>query len=117
MKNEMKSNLNPQEEKQCVDTVEAQRITLVDQHDVEYEFIILDEFSCEEKDYLALVSCDEKDEQASANDPGETNDITVVRKIVQGDGFALVAVTEAQELLAVSRVIEARFGHLGGEEA
>lgn len=110
---EMENNLSREEEEACIQSVDMQRITLVDQQDEEYEFIILDEFDCQGKSYLALASCDEKTDNGTISDPGESNDITVVRKQEAGGEMTLVAVTDADELLAVSKVIEARFGHLG----
>ena len=45
--------------------VEEQRITLVDSQDEEYNFLILDEFRYNDKQYLALASCDEKTDTGS----------------------------------------------------
>lgn len=94
--------------------VEAERITLVDDKGEEYDFLILDRFRSGEKSYLALVSCDEKTDMGYGDDPGESNDITVVREGETGGERSFFAVTDADELLAVAKVVEERFGHLGG---
>ena len=94
--------------------VEAERITLVDDKEEEYDFLILDRFQLSGKCYLALVSCDEKTDMGHGNDPGEANDITVVREEEAGGERSFFAVTDADELLAVAKMVEERFGHLGG---
>ena len=94
--------------------VEEQRITLVDSQDAEYDFLILDEFCYNEQQYLALASCDEKTDTGSGNDPSEANDITVVRVGEDAGQPMLFAVTDADELYGVAKLVEERFGHLGG---
>lgn len=94
--------------------VEEQRITLVDSQDEEYNFLILDEFRYNDKQYLALASCDEKTDTGSGNDPGEANDITVVRVEEAAGQPMLFAVTNGDELYGVAKLVEKRFGHLGG---
>ena len=47
------------------------------------------------------------------DDPGEANDITVVWEGETGGERSFFAVTDADELLAVAKVVEERFGHLG----
>ena len=93
--------------------VDSLRITLVDNTDTEYEFIILDEIEHEGRRYLALVSCDEKVDQGSENDPGEGNDITIVGVEGDGEDTRISAVTAPDVLLALSRIIDGKFGHLG----
>ena len=94
--------------------VEEQRITLVDSQDEEYNFLILDEFRYNDKQYLALASCDEKTDTGSGFDPGEANDITVVRVGEAAGQPMLFAVTNGDELYGVAKLVEERFGHLGG---
>ena len=93
--------------------VEAERITLVDDKGEEYDFLILDRFRLGKKSYLALASCDEKTDMGHGDDPGEANDITVVWEGETGGERSFFAVTDADELLAVAKVVEERFGHLG----
>ena len=66
-----------EENKALEQTVEENRITLVDSQNEEYEFIVLDEIEYDSKTYLALVSCDEKTDMGTEYDPGESNDVTV----------------------------------------
>ena len=94
--------------------VEEQRITLVDSQDEEYNFLILDEFRYNDKQYLALASCDEKTDTGSGFDPSEANDITVVRVGEAAGQPMLFAVTNGDELYGVAKLVEERFGHLGG---
>ena len=94
--------------------VEEQRITLVDSQDEEYNFLILDEFRYNDKQYLALASCDEKTDTGSGFDPGEANDITVVRVGEAAGQPMLLAVTIGDELSGVATLVVERFGHLGG---
>ena len=106
----LKHHVASPEEKALEHNVEEQRITLVDGKDTEYEFIILDELQVNGKQYLALVSCDEKDEKSSGNDMG--GDITVVEKHGDAPNMSLSAVTDTEELLAVSMELEKKYGHL-----
>lgn len=94
--------------------VENDRITLIDSKNEEYEFIILEEFSYNSNKYLALAACDEKTDTGGPNDPGEANDITVVRvgQTPEGGEPGYFAVSDPEELYAVAQLIEARFGHL-----
>ncbi len=103
-------------ERELEQKVEETRITLVNSREEEYDFLVLDEFCCRENRYLALVPCDEKTDPGSGNDPGESNDITVVR-VGEADGRPMLfAVTDAEELYGVAKLVEERFGHLGGEK-
>lgn len=99
--------------KQIEKMVEEQRITLVDGKDTEYEFIVLNELVINGKHYLALASCDEKDEKISGNGiGGDMDDITVVRKYGEAPDMSLSAVTDTEELLAVAKELENMYGHL-----
>lgn len=100
-------------ERELEQKVEEARITLVDSRDEAYDFLILDEFECRERRYLALTPCDEKTDTGSGNDPGEANDITVVRVGGTEEEPAFFAVTDAEELYAAAKIVEERFGHLG----
>lgn len=93
--------------------VEQQRITLVDSQNEEYQFIILEELEYQSNTYLALVSCDEKTDMGNEYDPGEANDITIVRVVQMGEETIMTAVTDAEELYAVGKLVEAHYGHLG----
>ena len=109
----LRNHVASPEEKALEHKVEEQRITLVDGKDTEYEFIILDELQVNGKQYLALVSCDEKDEKSSGNDMGgDMDDITVVEKHGDAPNMSLSAVTDTEELLAVSMELEKKYGHL-----
>lgn len=108
-------NIKTAEEQRLENCVEADRITLVDGQNEEYEFLVVDEFDIGGKHYLALVSCDEKTDMGNGSDPGESNDITVVRAGMAGGEQTLFAVTDADELLTVARAVESRFGHLGDQ--
>lgn len=112
---EMKDTNKTAEEARLEENVEMQRITLVDSSNEEYEFLILDELEYNGNTYLALVSCDEKTDTGNEYDPGEGNDVTVVRVGGAGQEKTLFAVTDAEELYAVGKLIEERFGHLGDE--
>ena len=101
-----------EENKVLEQTVEENRITLVDSQNEEYEFIVLDEIEYDSKTYLALVSCDEKTDMGNEYDPGESNDVTVVRVGEAGNERTLFAVTDAEELYAVAKIVEERYGHL-----
>ena len=101
-----------EENKALEQTVEENRITLVDSQNEEYEFIVLDEIEYDSKTYLALVSCDEKTDMGNEYDPGEANDVTVVRVGEAGNEIKLFAVTDAEELYAVAKIVEERYGHL-----
>ena len=93
--------------------VDESRITLVDRQDEEYSFLILDEFEYEGKQYVAMTSCDEKADVGSGGDPGETNDITVVRTEKRDGQPMFFAITDDRELYEVAKIVEKRFGHLG----
>lgn len=109
------SGIKPAEELELENRVEAERITLVNDQNEEYDFIIVDEFDFNNNHYLALVSCDEKTDMGNGDDPGEANDITVVRVREAENGKSLFAVTDADELFAVAKIVEERFGHLSPE--
>lgn len=100
------------EEVRLEETVENDRITLVDSNNEEYEFIILEELEYKSRTYLALVSCDEKTDMGNDHDPGEANDITIVRVGEAENEKTLYAVTDAEELYAVGKIIEEKYGHL-----
>ena len=108
----LKDHVDTEEEKALINAVEEARITLVDEKDVEYEYIILDKFELNGSTYLALASCDEKNELGGAIDATEGDDITVVRQYGEGDQVGYSAITDDQELLSVSRVVTDKFGHL-----
>lgn len=101
-----------QQESEMEKKVTDCRITLVDSRGVEYEFIILDEIDYQEQKYLALVPCDEKTDMGSETDPGEANDIVVVREEIRDGEKSLAAVTDSEELYGVARIIDQRYGHL-----
>lgn len=102
-----------EENKTLEQAVEENRITLVDSQNEEYEFIVLDEIEYDSKTYLALVSCDEKTDMGNEYDPGESNDVTIVRVGEIGGETNLFAVSDAEELYAVAKLVEERYGHLG----
>ncbi len=110
----LKDHQDTAEEQALVHAVDETRITLVDDQDEEYEYMILDEFDWEGKTYLALASCDEKNEGSGSLDANEMDDITVVRKFGEGDNISFGAVTDEHELLAVSRIISDKYEHLMG---
>ena len=107
----LKDHKDTEVEQELVRAVDEMRITLVDDTDTEYEYIILDEYELNGNTYLALASCDEKDEKGGG-DPGEWDDITIVRKFGSGDQVSYGAVTDDRELLDAARVFEDKFGHL-----
>ena len=107
----LKNHKDTEEEQDLIHAVDETRITLVDDQDDEYEYMILDEFVVNGKTYLALASCDEKEEKGSG-DPGEWDDITIVRKYSEGGQVSFGAVTDDRELLDAARVFEDKFGHL-----
>lgn len=109
---EMKDTKKIDEDIRLEEDVETQRITLVDNKNEEYEYLVLDEIDYNGNTYLALVSCDEKTDMGNEYDPGEANDVTVVRVGGMGEEKTLFAVTEAEELYAVGKIIEERYGHL-----
>lgn len=95
--------------------VDEEIITLVNEKGEEYNFIVLDEFAYNGNQYLALSPCDEKTDMGFGDDPGEANDITIVRQgIVDGD-VNFFAVTDADELYAIAKMIDEKYGHLTGE--
>ena len=108
----LKNRKDTEEDKELIAAVEETRITLIDGQNQEYEFIIIDEFENEGKTYLALVSCDSKDERGTTAEADAIDDITVVEKQGEGENLNFVAVTDPAELLAVSKIIEKKFGHL-----
>ena len=108
----LKGRKETEEDKELISSVDETRITLVDSKDEEYEFMILDEFENKGKKYLALVSCDSKDERGSVAEADELDDITVVEKHGEGESLNFSAVTDTDELLEISRIIEKKFGHL-----
>lgn len=101
-----------EENKALEQTVEENRITLVDSQNEEYQFIVLDEIELDTKKYLALVSCDEKTDMGNEYDPGEANDVTIVRVGEVGGEMNLFAVNDAEELYAVAKIVEEKYGHL-----
>lgn len=109
----LRGNFDMSDHKQIEKMVEEQRITLVDGKDTEYEFIVLNELVINGKHYLALASCDEKDEKISGNGMGgDMDDITVVQKHGEAPNMSLSAVTDTEELLAVAKELENMYGHL-----
>lgn len=101
-----------EENKVLEQTVEENRVTLVDSQNEEYQFIVLDEIEYNSQTYLALVSCDEKTDMGNEYDPGESNDVTIVRVGEIGGETNLFAVNDAEELYAVAKIVEEKFGHL-----
>lgn len=94
-------------------TLEVNRgITLVDQNNLEYEYMILDELRYRERDYLALVPCDEKTDMGTSTDPGESNDIIVVRVEGGEEDRTIAAVTDPEELYEIAKIINQKYGHL-----
>ena len=108
----LKGRKESEEDKELISSVDETRITLIDSKDEEYEFMILDEFENKGKKYLALVSCDSKDERGSVAEADELDDITVVEKHGEGENLNFSAVTDTDELLEISKIIEKKFGHL-----
>ncbi len=104
--------MTEKQENKWENLVTESRITLVDNQDTEYEFIILEELEYQGARYLALVSCDEKTDVGSGDDPGEGNDIVVVRTDEVDGERVISAVTDAEELYALSKIIDEKFGHL-----
>ena len=107
----LKNHKDTEQEQALVYSVDQRRITLVDDKDDEYEYIIIDEYEVNGNTYLALASCDEKDEKGGG-DPGEWDDITIVRQYAEGDNVSYGAVNDDQELLAAARVFEDKFAHV-----
>ena len=101
-----------QEEMNLEQCVDEQRVTLIDDQDTEYEFIIVDEFECDGKIYYALVSCDEKVEKGSATGDSEGDEITVVRVEMNDNQPFFFAINDADELYKVAKIVEQKFGHL-----
>ncbi len=100
-------------QKKAAESVEERRITLIDNKDREYEFMILNEYEHDGKHYLALVSSDEKDDVGNgADDQGELNDITIVRKTQISGKMEIESITDPQELLEVSRLVSEDYEHL-----
>ncbi|MGN1388657.1 MAG: DUF1292 domain-containing protein [Bulleidia sp.] len=124
MENENKNIFSPyqgqketEDQKKAAEAVEERRITLVDNKDREYEFMVLDEYEYRGNRYLALVSVDEKDDVGNgADDQGELNDITIVRKREIGGEMQIESITDPQELLEVSRLVSADYEHLLSKE-
>lgn len=105
-------------QKKAAESVEERRITLVDNKDREYEFMVLDEYECRGNQYLALVSVDEKDDVGNgADDQGELNDITIVRKRMLDGQMVIESITDPKELLEVSRLVSADYEHLLNQKA
>jgi hypothetical protein len=104
------------EELELEQNVEEDRITLVNDQDEEFDYIIIDEFDYKENHYLALAPCDEKTDMGGGSDPGESNDITVVREGEVGGEVTFFAVNDADELYALAKIIDDRFGHLSDTE-
>ena len=110
---EVKENKLSPEDVAASARVESQQITLVDNKGEEYEFLVLDEIPYLGADYLALVSCDEKDKDAGNESlDGSMNDITVVEKRKEGDDFTIYPVSDLEVLRALSDIIEKKYGHL-----
>lgn len=87
-------------------------ITLVDEHDKEYEYLVLNRLSVGGKRYLALAAANDKSGVKPGEDFVPDEDITVVREFGEGDALSYGAVTDADELYAVARELEAMYGHL-----
>lgn len=109
---EKREQTKRQEDMELIQSVDEQRVTLIDDQDTEYEFIIVDDFECDGKNYYALVSCDEKVEKGSAAGGSEGDEITVVRVEQQEKDKFFFAVSDADELYKVAKIIEEKFGHL-----
>lgn len=96
--------------------VDADVITLVNEKDEEYNFIVLEELEHNGNRYLALSPCDEKTDMGFGDDPGESNDITVVREGIVNGEVNYFAVNDADELYAIAKIIDERYGHLNAQE-
>lgn len=90
-------------------------ITLVDNSDKEYEFVVLNRLSVGGKTYLALAAANDKSERKPDEDFVPDNDITVVREFIQNGETSYGAVTDADELYAVAKELDKLYGHLQGE--
>ena len=90
-------------------------ITLVDSHDKEYEYVVLNRLSVGGKNYLALAAANGKSERKLDEDFVPDDDITVVRECVQAGETSYDAVTDADELYAVAKELDKLYGHLQGE--
>ncbi|MCC2255397.1 DUF1292 domain-containing protein [Ruminococcus sp. CLA-AA-H200] len=109
----MKTEPDKKQMQDAEDIVTQRRITLLDEKDGEYEFLILDELAYQGKNYLALVSCDEKTDTGAGADPGEANDIVVVQVEEDGGEKTLTAVSDADILYGLSKILDEKYGHLG----
>lgn len=90
-------------------------ITLVDNSDKEYEFVVLNRLSVGGKTYLALAAANDKSERKLDEDFVPDDDITVVREFVQEGETSYGAVTDADELYAVAKELDKLYGHLQRE--
>ena len=90
-------------------------ITLVDSHNKEYEFVILNRLMVEGNSYLALAAANDKSERKLDEDFVPDDNITVVREFVQDGETSYGAVTDAEELYAVAKALDTLYGHLEDE--
>lgn len=90
-------------------------ITLVDNSDKEYEFVVLNRLSVGGKTYLALAAANDKSERKLDEDFVPDDDITVVREWIQDGETSYGAVTDADELYAVAKELDKLYGHLQAE--
>lgn len=90
-------------------------ITLVDNSDKEYEFVVLNRLSVGGKTYLALAAANDKSERKPDEDFVPDDDITVVREWIQNGETIYGAVTDADELYAVAKELDKLYGHLQAE--
>lgn len=90
-------------------------ITLVDNSDKEYEFVVLNRLSVGGGTYLALAAANDKSERKLDEDFVPDDDITVVREFVQEGETSYGAVTDADELYAVAKELDKLYGHLQRE--
>ena len=90
-------------------------ITLVDNSDKEYEFVVLNRLSVGGRTYLALAAANDKSERKLDEDFVPDDDITVVREWIQDGETSYGAVTDADELYAVAKELDKLYGHLQAE--
>lgn len=90
-------------------------ITLVDNSDKEYEFVVLNRLSIGGKTYLALAAANDMSERKPDEDFVPDDDITVVREWIQDGETSYGAVTDADELYAVAKELDKLYGHLQAE--
>lgn len=87
-------------------------ITLIDNNNQEYEFVILNRLSVNGKNYLALAAANDKSKAKPGEDFVPDDDITVIYEYTQNGSVGYGAVTDADELYAVAKELEKLYDHL-----